>query len=177
MNREEYRKKWVVDSTSQPQLHRGLIKSCTKFKFKPCNNFDPFVIMTVVNKIRRCWRWSHDLNDLFLKYTDSTAQKMKFCIKDFFSKCDQIRRKLRIWLLLLKKFLMENFIFCAVLFVVRRAGSRLFYSMISDGKKEFMLCIESRHTVHISCSVWCASHKSNIIKTFNIFIFKDFVKK
>ena len=26
----------------------------------------------------------------------NTAQKMKFSIKDFFSKCDQIRRKLRI---------------------------------------------------------------------------------
>ena len=43
-----------------------------------------------------------------------TAQKMKFSIKDFFSKCDQIRRKLRIWSHLLKKSLMENFIFCAV---------------------------------------------------------------
>ena len=42
-----------------------------------------------------------------------TAQKKKFSIKDFFSKCDQIRRKLRIWSHLLKKFLMEN-IFCAV---------------------------------------------------------------
>ena len=39
---------------------------------------------------------------------------MKFSIKDFFSKCDQIRRKLRIWSHLLKKSLMENFIFCAV---------------------------------------------------------------
>ena len=39
---------------------------------------------------------------------------MKFSIKDFFSKCDLIRRKLRIWLHLLKKSLMENFIFCAV---------------------------------------------------------------
>ena len=38
---------------------------------------------------------------------------MKFSIKDFFSKCDQIRRKLRIWSHLLKKSLMENFIFCA----------------------------------------------------------------
>ena len=36
---------------------------------------------------------------------------MKFSIKDFFSKCDQIRRKLRIWSHLLKKYLMENFIF------------------------------------------------------------------
>ena len=43
-----------------------------------------------------------------------TAQKMKFSIKDFYSKCDQIRRKLRIWSHLLKKSLMENFIFCAV---------------------------------------------------------------
>ena len=61
---------------------------------------------------------------------------MKFSIKDFFSKCDQIRSgwvlilvklraeacnftkintpPLRISLHLLKKFLMENFIFCAM---------------------------------------------------------------
>ena len=44
-----------------------------------------------------------------------TAQKMKFSIKDFFRKCDQIRRKLRIWSHLLKKSSMENFIFCAVM--------------------------------------------------------------
>ena len=43
---------------------------------------------------------------------------MKSSIKDFSSKCDQIRRKLRIWSHLLKKFLMENFIFCAVLVVL-----------------------------------------------------------
>ena len=43
------------------------------------------------------------------------AQKMKFSMKDFFSKCDQIHRKLRIWSDLLKKSLMKNFIFCAVL--------------------------------------------------------------
>ena len=44
----------------------------------------------------------------------NTAQKMKFFMKDFFSKCDQIRRKLRIWSHLLKKSLMENLIFCVV---------------------------------------------------------------
>ena len=43
-----------------------------------------------------------------------TALKMKFSIKDFFSKCDQIRRKLQISLHLLKKSFMENFIFCVV---------------------------------------------------------------
>ena len=40
---------------------------------------------------------------------------MKFSIKDFFSKCDQIRSFLRIWSSLMKKSLMENVIFCAVL--------------------------------------------------------------
>ena len=39
---------------------------------------------------------------------------MKFSIKDFSRKCDQIRRKLRIWSHLLEKSLMENFIFNAV---------------------------------------------------------------
>ena len=43
-----------------------------------------------------------------------TAQKMKFSINNFISKCDQIRKNLRIWSHLLKTFLMENFIFCAV---------------------------------------------------------------
>ena len=38
-------------------------------------------------------------------------KKFKFSIKDFFSKCDQIRKILRIWSHLLKKSLMENFIF------------------------------------------------------------------
>ena len=44
----------------------------------------------------------------------NTAQNMKFSIKDFFSKCDQIRSFLRIWSHLLKKSLKENFIFDAV---------------------------------------------------------------
>ena len=42
-------------------------------------------------------------------------KKKKISIKDFFSKCDQIHRFLRIWSHLLKKSLIENFIFCAVL--------------------------------------------------------------
>ena len=44
-----------------------------------------------------------------------TAQKMKCSIKYFFSKFDQIRSFLWIWSHLLKKSLMENFIFGAVL--------------------------------------------------------------
>ena len=40
---------------------------------------------------------------------------MKFTIKGFFSKCDQIHRNLRISSHLLRKSWMENFIFCTVL--------------------------------------------------------------
>ena len=47
-------------------------------------------------------------------YLITTAQKMKFSITEFFSKCDQIHEKLRIWSHLLKKSVMENLIFCAV---------------------------------------------------------------
>ena len=36
-------------------------------------------------------------------------------MKDFFSKCDQIRKKLLIWSYLLKNILIENFIFYVVL--------------------------------------------------------------
>ena len=42
----------------------------------------------------------------------NTAQKMKFSITDFFSTYDEIH--IRIWSYLLKKFFLENFIFCAV---------------------------------------------------------------
>ena len=54
-----------------------------------------------------------DLDHLFEEEMDNirqevisyTAQKMKFSMKDFFSKCDQIRSFLRIWSHLLKKIL------------------------------------------------------------------------
>ena len=47
-----------------------------------------------------------------------TAQKMKFAIKTFFSKCDQICIFVRIWSHLLNESLKENFIFvqCEILF-------------------------------------------------------------
>ena len=51
---------------------------------------------------------------LAISSKQNTAQKMKFCIMDFCSKYDQIRSFLRIWSHLLKKSVMENFIFCAV---------------------------------------------------------------
>ena len=42
------------------------------------------------------------------------CKKMKFSMKDFFSKCYQIRSFLRTWSYLQKNSLTENFIFCAM---------------------------------------------------------------
>ena len=54
--------------------------------------------------------------NLFLISTAPTAQKMKFSIKNFFSKClvtltEEIVNSCLVWSILLKKSLMENFIF------------------------------------------------------------------
>ena len=43
-----------------------------------------------------------------------TAVKTKFSIKNFFSKCEQIRSFPRVWSHLPKKSLIKNFIFCAM---------------------------------------------------------------
>ena len=72
------------------------------------------------NKTSTTWHWTHNGDSSRAYHSMNywilfTPQKMKFCMKDFFCKYDQIRRKLRIWSHLLKKSLMENFIFCAVL--------------------------------------------------------------
>ena len=47
--------------------------------------------------------------------SDFTLEMNKFSFKDFFSNCEKILRKLRIWSHLLKKSLKENFIFRAVI--------------------------------------------------------------
>ena len=63
---------------------------------------------------------------LFQILKDYTAQKMKFSIQNIFSKCDQIRKKLRIWSHLRKKSLIENLVFCAVLFFIFRISFVLY---------------------------------------------------
>ena len=73
-----------------------------------------------------------------------TAQKMKFSIKDLFSnKCDQIRSFLWIWSNLLKKFLMENVIFCAV-FIVKK--------LTEECKKQFT-CLGENTEKHVTFTV------------------------
>ena len=76
-----------------------------------------FVLAIFIDEVIRTL--SNIYNGIYRKNTlsivlYSTAQEMKFSIKDFFSTCDQIRRTLWIWSYLLKKALTENFIFCAV---------------------------------------------------------------
>ena len=72
---------------------------------------------------------------------------MKYFIKDFFSICHRIRSFLRIWSHILKKSLMENFIFC---FRYRGWGKRHIMPQIEKlviifCSKRFIF-IESLHT-------------------------------
>ena len=65
------------------------------------------------------WTWNNFLGVVFGKSYHQINKfplhkKMKFSIKDFFNKWDQIRKKLRIWSHLLKKSLIEKFIVRAV---------------------------------------------------------------
>ena len=71
----------------------------------------------------------------------NTAQKMKFSIKDFFSKCDRIPSFLQIWSRLLKKFLMKTSFFVQCkwyekLFhiLIRRSGGLRVYSSLQDSR-------------------------------------------
>ena len=56
---------------------------------------------------------------------------MKFFIKNFFSKCDQICKFLRIWSHLLKKLSTENFIFCVVTIVAKLIDNKDIIIIIS----------------------------------------------
>ena len=62
---------------------------------------------------------------------------MKFSIKDFFGKCDQIRK-----LHLLKKSLMENFIFCAEL---GEKEANLYSDKFSQPIREMFLSIDTEN--------------------------------
>ena len=72
------------------------------------------VVSIVFGMYESSYRISHKIR---LYALSLTAKKMRFSIKDFFSRLHQIRSFLRIWSHLLKKSLMENMIFWAVLTV------------------------------------------------------------
>ena len=70
---------------------------------------ESFVFMCRVNIHFKCFFLTFNVNFITLH------KKTKFSIKNFVSKCDQIRSSMRIWSHLLKKSLMKIFIFCAEL--------------------------------------------------------------
>ena len=109
---------------------KKMIKVCTEgriySKYFCFLLFEIFILIQDINLVRVLYIYWGRLKCSSLKikcYYDpvfyffmfySTAPKMKFSIKDSFSKRDQKRSFLRIWSQLLKKSLMENYIFCAV---------------------------------------------------------------
>ena len=91
---------------------------------------------------------------------------MKFSIKDFFSKCDQIRSFLRIWSHLLKKSLIENFI-CAVnltgnqiILVILQNNLRMPELKISLTFSCFIMLGFKRPTIVPTCSFQCSLYTS-----------------
>ena len=107
--RKVYQSDYVRDKigTGQPRLCQRLPN--TYFK-----------IQVIYNKV------VYSIGVISKSVNQYTAHKMKFSIKDFFSKCDQIHRKLRIWSHLLKKSLMENFVFGAVLALIWKISIECF---------------------------------------------------
>ena len=83
-----------------------------------------------------------------------TAQKMKFSITDFFSKCDQVRGKLRIWSHLLKKSVMKNFIFCAVKDNISRINFTVFLNITQYTFNSFVTFRRPRREKVIGCKCW-----------------------
>ena len=81
---------------------------------------------------------------------------MKFLIKDFFSKYDQIRRKLRIWSHLLKKSLMENFIF----YVVNKAKVSI---ELTTASKQAPLLIHIEEKVTLTDHDYVIASKNKLI--------------
>ena len=99
--------------TSNSRSKRIDQKNCSHF------NFQHFLFQGMRLSFSRFWN---------NKLSFYTAQKMKFFIKDFLSKCDQIRSFFRIRSHLLKKSLMESFIFYAVLSVTSETQKYFIHS-------------------------------------------------
>ena len=90
---------------------------------------------------------------------------MKFSIKDFFSKYDQIHTFLQIWSHLPKKSLMENFIFCAVL-VIRCYGNIVMlknYNYLDPRKDISVVLPTGVRSLYLNCTwkLWLKEIQDN----------------
>ena len=110
---------FMHESSKPAELRRESLK--TVF----CGAIELFVVLCKETFLQEIiWNLVVFLRLISIAKGSITGQKMKFFNKDFFSKCDQNYsfpwnadvdlELVRIWSHLLKKFLMENFIFCAV---------------------------------------------------------------
>ena len=81
----------------------------------------------------------------------SLHKKGSYILRIFFSKCDQIHRKLQIWPHLLKISLMENLILCAVVAAVAVTCYRNLYKYTSFAK------LNSYCVVFKSSIIFCES--------------------
>ena len=93
------------------------------------------------------WKWN-DFRASWVKL-HSTTQKIKFSIKNFFSKDDQIHSLLQLWSHLLKKSSIEKIIFGVVLYSIK--FSMFWQSLITGMFKKmwsFSFCKNQRLVVH-----------------------------
>ena len=90
-----------------PQINKQNINKLLERVIRLVYDDYTFTFETLVRKDHTFSIHHKNMNYLLI----NTAQRMKFSIKDFFSKYDQIRRKLRILSHLLKKYLIETSFF------------------------------------------------------------------
>ena len=109
----------IISSFDEPKTENGSFESPPqgKFFYKSSNHNKRFLLNQ--RKLRKQISFKQRVLTLTVSrvsgwklFLEKNLQITKFFVKDFFSKCDQIRWKLRIWS---KKSLMENFIFCGVI--------------------------------------------------------------
>ena len=82
-----------------------------RLKQRRLSNLNYVTIKLAMGQLAKIFR---KIQGKFRSVSRTHCTKIKVSIKDFFSKYDQIRRKLRIWSHLAQKPLMENLILCAV---------------------------------------------------------------
>ena len=115
-----------------------------------------------------CFKWRFDLGFAKLNLLSCLTlhKKMKFSIKNLFSKCDHIRRKLRIWSHLLKKSLMENFFLWNVRHNCFPLIQSLWLEIARTDADELRLHGMERRMIGMVCGVglvdrfWCSRSKS-----------------
>ena len=81
------------------------------------------------------------------EWLNSRCANMKFSIKDFFSECDQIRRKLRMGSHKLKKSLMENFLCSVKIFVITGNIKFRLHNVLADYKEAIVIPVIYRKVI------------------------------